>query len=112
LDPGIYSRSDPAVDPTLLLQLSALGVSAKEFVMTALADFGVAELPAPMVSYESATLAWDLYKLESQMAPLAPALAEIDGAAYLVLLSASDDKIDTLAETVFFPAVDALAPVE
>jgi hypothetical protein len=46
------------------------------------------------------------------MAPMALALAETDDAAYLVLLAAPGDEIDTLAETIFFPAVDALTPIE
>ena len=46
------------------------------------------------------------------MAPLALALAETDDAAYLVLLAAPGEEMDALVETVFFPAVDALTPVE
>lgn len=112
LEPGVYARGNPEVDPTLLLQLAAPGMSAEDFALTVLADFGVTELPEPMDSYQSAALTWELYQLESQMAPLALALAETDDAAYLVLLAAPGDEIDTLAETIFFPAVDALTPIE
>jgi hypothetical protein len=112
LEPGVHARSNPEVDPTLLLQLAAPGMSAEDFALTALADFGVTELPEPMDSYQSATLTWTLYQLESQMAPLALALAETDEAAYLVLLAAPGEDLDALVETVFFPAVDGLAPVE
>ena len=96
----------------MLLQLAAPGMSAEDFALTALADFGVTELPEPMDSYQLATLTWTLYQLESQMAPLALALAETDDAAYLVLLAAPGEELDALAETVFFPGVDALTPDE
>jgi imidazolonepropionase-like amidohydrolase len=61
LEPGVYARSNPEVDPTLLLQMSAPGMSAESFGLAVLADFGVTELPEPMDSYESAALAWTLY---------------------------------------------------
>jgi hypothetical protein len=64
------------------------------------------------MSFESATLAWTLYQLESPMAPMALALADADGAAYLVLLVAPGEEMDALAETAFFAAVDALTPVD
>jgi hypothetical protein len=70
-------------------------------------------MPAePTDTYVSAALDWTFYQLESPMAPMGLALAETDDAAYLVLLAAPGDEIDALAETVFLPAVDALAPVE
>lgn len=112
LEPGVYARGNPEVDPTLLLQLAAPGMSAEDLALTVLADFGVTELPGPMDSYESATLTWGLYQLESPMAPMGLALAETDDAAYLVLLAAPGEELDALVETVFFPAVDALTPIE
>jgi hypothetical protein len=113
LEPGVFARSDPDVDPTMLLQSSAPSTSAESLALSVLANFGVSELPAePMGSYESAALAWTLYQLESPMAPMGLALAESDGAAYLVLLAAPGEELDALIESVFFPAVDALAPIE
>jgi hypothetical protein len=112
LEPGVYARGNPEVDPTLLLQLAAPGKSAEDFALTVLADFGVTELPGSMDSYGSAALTWELYQLESQMAPLALALGETDDAAYLVLLAAPGEELDALVETVFFPAVHALTPIE
>ena len=113
LDPGIYARSKPEEDPTLIVQLAAPGESAEALSRSVLANFGVSALSAvPIDSYESAALAWEIYLLESEMANLALALAETDETAYLVLLAASPDQIDALAETVFLPAVDALTPLE
>jgi imidazolonepropionase-like amidohydrolase len=113
LEPGIFARGNPDVDPTMLLQLAAHGTSAEDLAQSILAKFGISELPAePFGSHDSAALSWTLYQLESPMAPMALALAETDSAAYLVLLGAPGEEMDALAQTVFFPAVDALAPIE
>lgn len=113
LEPGIFTRGNPDEDPTMLLQLSAPGTSGEELALSVLARFGVSEIPAePFLAYESAALAWSLYQLESPMAPMALGLAETDSAAYLVLMAAPGEEMDTLAETLFFPAVDALTPMD
>jgi imidazolonepropionase-like amidohydrolase len=113
LEPGVYARSNPDVDPTMLLQMSAPGTSAESLALSVLANFGLSELPPePFGSYESAALSWTLYQLESPMAPMALAMAEMDSTAYLVLLAAPGEEIDALAETVFFPAVDSLTLTE
>lgn len=113
LEPGVYARGNPEVDPTLIVQQTAPGESAESLALSILSNFGVTELPAePMDSYESAALAWTLYQLESPMAPMALALAETDDAAYLVLMAAPGEEMDALAETLFFPAVDALTLIE
>jgi hypothetical protein len=113
LEPGVNARSNPEVDPTLIVQLSAAGESAESLALTVLANFGVSELPAqPMDVYASDAMSWTLYQLESPMAPMALALAETDSAAYVVLMAAPGEEMDALAETVFFPAVGTLAPIE
>ena len=113
LEPGIFARGNPDEDPTMLLQLSAAGARSEELALSVLARFGVSELPAePFLTYESAALAWNLYQLESPMAPMALGLAETGSAAYMVLMAAPGEEMDTLAETLFFPAVDALTPIE
>jgi hypothetical protein len=113
LEPGVYARGNPEQDPTLIVQLSGSGESAESLALSVLGNFGVSELPAePIDSYESAALAWTLYQMKSEMAPMALALAETDVAAYLVLMAAPGEEMDALAETLFFPAVDALAPLE
>jgi imidazolonepropionase-like amidohydrolase len=113
LEPGIFARGNPDTDPTMLLQLAAPETSSEELALSVLARFGVTELPAqPFLSHESAALAWTLYQLESPMAPMALALADADGVGYVVLLAAPGEEMDALAETAFFPAVDALTPVD
>jgi cytosine/adenosine deaminase-related metal-dependent hydrolase len=113
LEPGIFARSNPNVDPTMLFQMSAPGMNSVELALSILANFGVTEIPAePFLTYESAALDWTLYQLQSPMAPMALALADNDSAGYMVLLAAPGEEIDALIETVFFPAVDALSPLE
>jgi hypothetical protein len=43
---------------------------------------------------------------------MALALADSDRGGYMVLLAAPGEEIDVLIDSVFFPAVDALAPLE
>ena len=113
LEPGIFARGNPDVDPTMLFQMSASGTSSAELALSVLANFGVTELPAqPFGNYELGSLAWTLYQLESQMAPMALGLADKDGTGFVVLLAAPGEEMDTLAESAFFPAVDALTPLE
>jgi imidazolonepropionase-like amidohydrolase len=113
LEPGIFARGNPEVDPTMLFQLSASDASSEGLALSVLANFGVTELPTePFLTYESAVLAWTLYQLESPMAPMALALAETDDAAYVVILAAPGEEIDAMVESAFFPAVDAFTPIE
>lgn len=113
LEPGIFARGDPDVDPTILMQMSAAGKSSEELALTVLGRFGVMELPSkPFGNYESTPLAWTLYQLESPMAPMALALADLDGTGYMVLLAAPGGEMDALTETAFFPAINALAPLK
>ena len=58
------------------------------------------------------SLTWTLYATEVQGVLVDFALAESDGLALIVLLQSAADEHDTLYETVFLPAVDALVPVE
>jgi hypothetical protein len=113
LEPGIFARGNPDVDPTMLLQTAAPGVSADELALAVLARFGVSELPGePFRRFESPHLVWRLYQVASPMGAMGLALAESDEAAYLVLLVAPGEELDQLIETVFFPAVASLAPME
>lgn len=113
LEPGVFARSNPDQDPTMLLQMAAQDTEAESLASSVLGRFGVSELPAePFGSYESATMVWTLYQLESPMAPMGLALAETEEAAYLILLAAPGEELETLIETAFFPAVDSLTPIE
>jgi imidazolonepropionase-like amidohydrolase len=113
LEPGVFARGNPDQDPTMLLQMAAPETEAQSLALSVLGRFGVTELPAePFGSYDSAALAWTLYQLESPMAPMGLALAETESAAYLILLAAPGEELETLIETAFFPAVDSLTPIK
>jgi imidazolonepropionase-like amidohydrolase len=113
LEPGVFARGNPDQDPTMLLQMAAPETEAESLALSVLSRFGISELPAePFGSYESAALTWTLYQLESPMAPMGLALAETEEAAYLILLAAPGEELETLIETAFFPAVDSLTPIE
>ncbi|MCP4363484.1 MAG: amidohydrolase family protein [Chloroflexi bacterium] len=112
LEPGVYARGNPEVDPTLFVQLAAPDTSAAELATAVLANFGVTELPEPFDSYISTTLNWSLYQIVGQTAPIALALAETETAVYLVMATAPAEQIDALVEAVFLPALDALVPVD
>jgi imidazolonepropionase-like amidohydrolase len=113
LEPGIFARGNPDTDPTMLLQLSAADTDSTSLALSVLTRYGISELPAqPFDSYISDAFSWTLYQLESPMAPMALALADTDQGAYLVLLAAPGNEMDTLAGSVFFPAVGALMPLE
>lgn len=111
VQPGVYARGNPEVDPTMIVQLAAPGESAESLALAALGNFGVSELPAePKDSYESESLGWTLYQLESPAAPLALALADTDTAGFVVLMAAPGEEMDALVATLFFPAINALTP--
>jgi imidazolonepropionase-like amidohydrolase len=113
LEPGVFARGNPDTDRAILLQMAAPGARSEELALSVLARFGATELPAePFMSFESAALAWTLYQLESPTAPMALALADAGSAGYMVLLAAPGEEIDGLIETAFFPAVNALTPVQ
>lgn len=110
LAPGVHARGDPASDPTVLVQRSAPMESADELITGTLGEFGVEGLPAePMDRIEMGELSWTLYMLQGR-STLATAVAETETTTYLVLLSAAPAEVDALVESVFFPALGALAP--
>lgn len=112
LEPGVFARGNPDVDPTILWQMSDSGKTSQELALSVLGRFGVNELPSePFGNHVSAALSWTLYQLESPMAPMALGLADLDGTGYMVLLAAPGEEMDALAKSVFFPAINALAPI-
>jgi cytosine/adenosine deaminase-related metal-dependent hydrolase len=112
LAPGVNARSDPSSDPTVLVQRTAPNESADELIAGTLGEFGAEGLPSePMDSFESGDLSWAIYMVQTQSI-LATAVAETDSTTYLVVLSMAPSEADALVETVFFPVLGSLAPVE
>jgi hypothetical protein len=112
LDPGIVARGNPAVDPTILAQLSSPNEMAEEFLGQILANLGVATLPeTPVRVMDSDALSWSLY-LVSGNPTTAVALAESDTTTYIVVLRAAGDEFDALADELLVPAIMALTPTD
>lgn len=109
LAPGVHARGDPASDPTVLVQRSAPKESAEELIAGTLGEFGAEGLPSePMDTVEAGAHSWKLYMIQAR-STLAAAVAESETTTYLVVLSAAPEEMDALVETVFFPALGALA---
>jgi pimeloyl-ACP methyl ester carboxylesterase len=108
--PGVYSRGNPALDPTILAQLSSPNETAEEFLSEILANLGVAALPeTPVRVMDSDALSWSLY-LVSGDPTTAVALAESETTTYIVVLKAAGDEFDALADELLVPAIMAFTP--
>lgn len=112
LDPGVFARSNPETDPTILAQLAA-PVEARDALITAvLTNFGQNVLPEePVESFDSDTLSWDIYFMPGEVV-IGLAIAETETMVYVITLAALGEDIDTLAQDVFMPVVVSLAPIE
>lgn len=112
LDPGIVARGNPAVDPTLLAQLSSPNERAEELLAQILANLGIAALPAtPVRVMDSDALSWSLY-LVSGDPTTAVALAETETTTYIIVMKTAGDEFDALADAVLVPTVMAFSPIE
>jgi pimeloyl-ACP methyl ester carboxylesterase len=110
--PGAYSRGNPAIDPTILAQLSSPNETAEDFLGQILANLGVAALPeTPVRVMDSDTLSWSIY-LVSGDPTTAVALAEDETTTYMVAMKAAADEFDALADSLFVPAIVAFTPTE
>ena len=56
LEPGVYARGNPEVDPTLLAQISRPSAEADEVIGELLAEFGASSLPDPVRTIETEAL--------------------------------------------------------
>ena len=86
-------------------------------VLSALeAQLGIKTFPESTGSYESLAFTWDLYTVEVEAPGVGSilvdvALSEDDSTVYIVLLQATPDDHAALHESVFLPAIGALAPL-
>ena len=111
LEPGVYARGNPEVDPTLLAQIARPSAKADEVIGELLAEFGASSLPDPVRTIETEASIWQVYIIASDT-PLVLALAEAAETTYLVGLVAIPDEVDALLDTLFLPAVEALTPAQ
>ncbi len=117
LAPGSFYRGVPPQDMVWL---------AAEFYPDMTADWAIAaqvlpvagleELPASVGSVQSPAFTWTLYSFDVAVAGFGKlsadlALAETGAGVYLVVLVAPGQEFAALHDSVFVPAVDALAPL-
>ena len=106
--PGAWARGDSGLDQTVLLQQAAPILNAVGLLNLLTTQFGLDEPPPPTGTYSSPAGEFTLFDTVVTGVPAVIALADIDGGAILVMLSASPSEVDALRETILFPALDAL----
>ncbi len=111
---GVYSRGTPPAD-LALIAIQSTAATVDQLWPSLLPQLALTDVPAPTGSYDSDRFEWDLYRLDvpigATTVSVELALAEEAGTTYLVLLQSAPDDFETLRESVFLPAVDALAPL-
>ncbi len=111
---GLRYRKQSASDPTLLAQQAAPSKSA--VVLNAIfPQFGLKEAPKSTGTRKTPAFDWSLYEFTNTIQntdfAFALGLAEKDGRTWIVLLQTTPADIKALTASVFYPAVDALAPL-
>lgn len=113
---GIHARGTPPDDPVLIAIQSA-PVPLARLWPALLPQLALADIPEPVDRRPTQHLDWMLYRIEVATAvgllTVHLAVAERDGASYLVLLQSEASESEALYGSVFLPAVDAfttLAP--
>ena len=109
--PGVHSRGSSGLDVTVLVQQAA-PLSAQDLLALLVQQLNLDEMPEGIGEREANDLTWTLYFLEMQGLHVDMALAESEGLALIVMMQSDPDEHDVLYETVFLPAVDALAPMQ
>jgi len=106
--PGVYGRGRDALDQTALIQQAAPGATVEQLLSVLSGQLGLDEAPESIGTHETAVYTWTLYEVEAQGLSTMFALMEVDGTTVVVLLVSPANERETLANGVFFPALDAL----
>lgn len=111
---NVRLRKETAKDPTLIAQQAA-PAKLDQLLTAILPQFGLKEAPKSTGTRKTATFEWTIYQFNNTIQEIkigfALALAEKGGTTYLVLLETTQDEVSALTDSVFFPVVDALAPI-
>ncbi|MBN1137869.1 MAG: serine hydrolase [Anaerolineae bacterium] len=116
LAPGSFYRGVPPQDMVWLAAEFYPGMTAGWAIAAqVLPVAGLAELPPSTGTVRSPAFTWTLYSFDVPVAgygklPVDLALAESSAGVYLVALAAPGQEYAALHDSVFVPAVDALAP--
>jgi hypothetical protein len=108
--PGAYVRGSSALDETALI-MGAESATADALFHRLAEQIGFDPKLERVAQEEVGRFNWDFYTFELQGLGLDLALAEDESNAYFVLLASEPDERDTLYEQVFWPAIQALAPL-
>jgi len=108
---GVYSRGASGTDMAALLMQSMAG-TALNLLDLLTEQLGLATVPEPVDQREANGLTWSLYAVEVQGLQIDFALSEGEGRGYVVLLQSSAKEHDTLYESVYLPAINALKPMQ
>ncbi len=112
--PGVYARGSGALDVTSLILQAAPGMTADALGGVLARQLRLDSLPEDPATLETEAFTWTVYHIDFEQGGLSlgidVALTEMDGVAYVALLQTSADEYEALAEAVFTPALQALAP--
>jgi Beta-lactamase len=117
LRPGGFYRGMPPQDNVALLAEFYPGMTAGWAIASqVLPAAGLDQLPPSTGSVQSPAFTWTLYKFDVAVADAGKlavdlALAEDDAGVYMVVLLAPSQEYAALHESVFVPAINALAPI-
>jgi CubicO group peptidase (beta-lactamase class C family) len=114
--PGVYARGDGPADLVSLIQQAALGMTTEQISGLLKTQLGIEQLPESTGSLETTARTWDLYEIDVEAPGVGSvkvdlALAETEAGTYVVLLQALPGEYEDLHDSVFLPAVEALAPL-
>ncbi|MFN2241772.1 MAG: alpha/beta hydrolase [Anaerolineae bacterium] len=107
---GVYTRGSSDLDATVLIEQGG-PLSAEEILGLYVELLELGDVPESVGGREANGLTWSLYELEYQDLPANIALTEQYGQALIVFLVSEPGERETMLESVFFPAVDALVPL-
>ncbi|MGY1844655.1 alpha/beta hydrolase [Modestobacter sp. SYSU DS0875] len=104
--PGAFQQS-PLVS---LVQQVVPGATADQVLQQLAAQLGTGEPVEPVDQLETASVTWDLYRVDDLGQRVDLALAETPAGLAVVQLTASPKRSDVYREQVFLPAVEAFDP--
>jgi pimeloyl-ACP methyl ester carboxylesterase len=110
---GLFS---PGGTGEVVLAQQSAPISPDDLLTAILPQLLLTEVPESIGAHQGAALTWTLYqvdvKLGNTLLVVDLGLATQGNTTYLVLLQAPEDESAALRESVFVPALDALAPLE
>ncbi len=110
LAPANMVRRNTTLDPTYYV-LEAKPGTAQELFADVVGQLGMDTKMEPVKTADVGSFTWKFYTFELKGDPVDLALAEDAERAYFVALISPPDEREVLFETLFLPAVEAMAPL-